>query len=398
MKILMLSDVYFPRINGVSTSIDSFRQALARLGHSVTLLCPAYPVGQVDTPGVLRVASRGVPGSPEDRLMRHGDLMALGAGLDPADVDLIHVHTPFVAHYAGLALGRRWGVPVVATYHTLFEAYLQHYIPWLPARLLRFAARRLSVHQCHQVDRVVAPSRAMRDTLRHYGVTTPIEIIPTGLALEDFCARRQGSDFRTRHSLAETDRLLLFVGRAAHEKNIGFLLRMLPHVLACHPHARLVITGDGPAQADLQRQADRLGIADRVTFLGYLERHGPLQDAYRDADLFVFASRTETQGLVLLEAMAMGTVVVATAEMGTRDLLQDGEGCLIAREDPEDFADKVNGLLDDDARRHRLGERGLAHARQWDEQRVTDTLASCYGRMLGGEAPPMTRLRPNRDG
>lgn len=160
LKILMISDVYFPRVNGVSTSIASFRAALERIGHSVTLICPDYPVGQVNEPGVLRIPSRQVPGDPEDRMMRYRDLLALAAKLADEDVDLIHVHTPFTAHYAGVALGRQLGLPVVATYHTLFEEYIHHYIRWLPRRWLRLAARRLSVHQCQQLDALVAPSRA----------------------------------------------------------------------------------------------------------------------------------------------------------------------------------------------------------------------------------------------
>lgn len=134
LRVLMLSDVYFPRINGVSTSIASFRGALQRQGHSVTLVCPGYPLGQVDEPGVLRIASRAVPGDPEDRMMRYRELLALAAPLAEQAFDLIHVHTPFVAHHAGIRLGRRLGVPVVATYHTLFEEYLHHYVRWLPRR------------------------------------------------------------------------------------------------------------------------------------------------------------------------------------------------------------------------------------------------------------------------
>ncbi|XKE46060.1 glycosyltransferase [Halomonas organivorans] len=382
MKILMLTDVYFPRINGVSTSIESFRRALARRGHSVTLVCPAYPVGQVDDPGVVRIASRGVPGDPEDRMMRYRDLLALGPALAAEGFDLIHVQTPFVAHHAGLALGRRLAIPVLATYHTLFEAYLQHYVPWLPAGLLRFAARRLAVRQCRQVSQVVAPSRAMREALERYGTRTPIDVIPTGLSLESFRSSEEDPDFRSRYGFAESDRLLLFVGRAAHEKNIGFLISILPRVLAQHPEVRLVITGEGPAQVDLQRLAERTGVGDRVTFLGYLERCGPLQDAYRAAEIFVFSSRTETQGLVLLEALAMGTPVVSTAVMGTRDVLREGEGCLIASEDPEEFAERINHVLEEPVLRQRLSERGKAYAERWSEDRMAAALLRCYMRIL----------------
>ncbi|WP_302140850.1 glycosyltransferase [Halomonas alkalicola] len=386
LRVLMLSDVYFPRINGVSTSIASFRGALQRQGHSVTLVCPDYPVGQVDEPGVIRVSSRGVPGDPEDRMMRYRELLALAAPLAEPAFDLIHVHTPFVAHYAGIGLGRRLGIPVVATYHTLFEEYLHHYVRWLPRRWLRFAARRLSVNQCHRLDALIVPSRAMQSALTRYGVTTPMAVIPTGLALESFAQPAEACDFRSRYDLPANARLLLYVGRAAHEKNIGFLLEMLPKVLEKHPEAHLVITGEGPAREALARQAREAGLADAVTFLGYLGRDGPLQAAYRAADLFVFASRTETQGLVLLESMALGTPVVSTAVMGTRDVLKEGEGCLIAEETLDDFAAKVNRVLEDDDLRRALAQRGRAYAAGWHEDAKAAELAELYRRVTAPSA------------
>lgn len=378
MKVLMISDVYFPRVNGVSTSIASFRGALERLGHSVTLICPDYPVGQVDEPGVLRIPSRHVPGDPEDRMMRYRDLLALAPSLAGEAFDLIHVHTPFTAHYAGVALGCRLGLPVVATYHTLFEEYIHHYIRWLPRRWLRFAARRLSVHQCQQLDALVAPSRAMQQALTHYGVTTPITVIATGLALEAFCQPQDQRDFRAHYDLPQEARLLLYVGRAAFEKNINFLIDMLPQVLVEHPTTRLIITGEGPAHDSLVKRAQEMGVADAVLFLGYLDRNGPLQAAYLAADVFVFASRTETQGLVLLEAMALGTPVVSTAMMGTLDVLKEGEGCLIAKDNHDDFATKVNRLLSDESLRQQLAERAQVYAASWHEDAKSAELIKLY--------------------
>lgn len=384
LKIVMISDVYFPRVNGVSTSIASFRGALERLGHSVTLICPAYPVGQVDEPGVLRIRSRQVPGDPEDRMMRYRDLLALTPQLAAESFDLIHVHTPFTAHYAGIALGRRLNIPVIATYHTLFEEYIHHYIRWLPRRWLRLAARRLSVHQCQQLDALVAPSRAMQQALTRYGVTTPSTVIPTGLSLESFChpqGAQDDSDFRAHYDLPTDARLLLYVGRAAFEKNIDFLIDMLPKVLAEHPTARLIITGEGPAHDSLIHRAQEVGVADAVLFLGYLDRHGPLQAAYRAADVFVFASRTETQGLVLLEAMALGTPVVSTAMMGTLDVLKEGEGCLIAEDNHDDFAAKVNRLLSDNTLRQQLAERAQTYAASWHEDAKSTELVTLYRKL-----------------
>ena len=186
MRVLMLSDVYFPRVNGVSTSIRSFRSVLAQIGVSSTLVAPGYP--QHDGRGdeqeqVVRVAGHYLPFDPEDRLMRRRALRQQLRALQPESYDLIHIQTPFAAHYAGVALARRYGKPVLSTYHTLFAEYIHCYAPWLPSALGRKLAQGLSRRQCNAVDTVIAPSRIMHDTLRAYGIQSPIEVIPTGLPL-----------------------------------------------------------------------------------------------------------------------------------------------------------------------------------------------------------------------
>ncbi len=382
MNILMISDVYFPRVNGVSTSVESFRKALARQGHSVTLICPAYPIGHEDDPDILRIPSRSVPGDPEDRMMHYRRVLELMPDLARRQFDLVHVHTPFVAHYAGLKLARRLGLPVVETCHTLFEEYLHHYIPWLPGSLLRWAVKRVALRQCHVVDALIAPSPPMRDAVERYGIRRPIFVIATGLPLGEFRCAMDG-DFRQRYQLPTNAPLLLFVGRTAHEKNIGFLIDMLPKVISRHPSALLVIAGEGPARDALARQAQQRGVEKSVRFVGYMRRDGPLQSMYRAADVFVFASRTETQGLVLLESMALGTPVVSTAVMGTLDVLRDNEGCLIAEDDPNDFANKINRLLDDASLRSRLSQSAMDYADQWHEDVKASQLIELYRQICG---------------
>ena len=180
MRVLMVSDVYFPRVNGVSTSIETFRRTLAAQGVELRLVAPRYG-GEPDEAGVVRVAGWPVPGDREDRLVgwraMHRATLAAAGGCD-----LVHIQTPFVAHYAGLAAARRLGLPVIATYHTLFEEYLQHYAPLLPAGWLKRRARGLSRRQCNALDGVIVPSTAMRERLLGYGVDAPLHVLPTGNA------------------------------------------------------------------------------------------------------------------------------------------------------------------------------------------------------------------------
>jgi glycosyltransferase involved in cell wall biosynthesis len=396
MRILFVSDVYFPRINGVSTSIETFRAELARLGHESVLVCPAYPGAEAPEPGLVRLPARPVPRDPEDRAMQWGRVGRLERVLGGERFDLVHVQTPFLAHYAGLRYARAAGVPVVATYHTLFEEYLYHYVPFAPKGWMKGLARRFSRGQCNALDAVVVPSGPMRDTLAAYGVTAPMHVIPTGLPAHAF-GGGDGSAFRARHGIAPKRPVLLFVGRVAFEKNIGFLLEMLVHVRRAVPDALLVVCGAGPAEESLSRRARELGIADGTRFIGYLDRSTQLPDCYRAADLFVFASRTETQGLVLLESMACGTPVVALAVMGTRDVLSEGEGARIAPDDPAAFADVVVGVLRDPSARSRLALRAVGYAATWSASATAERLAQLYADLVAnasGRQPPAFAAAP----
>ena len=377
MRVLFVSDVYFPRVNGVSTSIRTFRSDLAHLGVETTLVAPAYPAAaQDDDPTIIRVPSGGVPRDPEDRRFLKAPLgRVLNRDL-AARVDLVHLHTPFIAHYAGVRFARDHGLPVVATYHTFFEDYLHHYVPILPRGIGRWIARRFTRSQCADVAALISPSAPMRDALKAYGVTTPIEVLPTGLAAESFI-RGDGARFRKQFSLPAARPLLLYVGRVAFEKNIDFLLRTFVRVLTRQPDALFVIAGEGPALAHLNRLARELGVQDAVRFIGYLDRRTGLPDCYAAGDAFVFASRTETQGLVLLEAMAQGTPVVSTAELGTRSILTPESGAYVVPELEESFATAVIQALrlaPDAPRRAQL----RAHAESWASLTMARRLVTFY--------------------
>jgi glycosyltransferase involved in cell wall biosynthesis len=377
VRILMISDVYFPRINGVSTSIQTFRRDLQRLGHDVELVAPAYPGHECAEPWIRRVASGYVPRDPEDRMMRRRPIRGLLSELRARHFDLLHIQTPFVAHYAGLELARELAIPVVESYHTYFEEYLHHYVPLLPSGLTRFIARRFTCSQGNSVDHLIAPSRAMHQVLAEYGVRTPITVLPTGLE-DDRFAHGDGAAFRARHGIAPARPVLVHVGRIAHEKNIDFLLRMFVHVHRDLPEALLLVAGEGPALAHCRELAVTLGLGEATRFVGYLDRARELLDCYRAGDLFVFASRTETQGLVLLEAMAQGIPVVSTAHMGTLDILGPGRGCVVCREDERSFGREVVATLSDQARLQRLGRDAQAYAAGWSALDMARRLQSLY--------------------
>jgi glycosyltransferase involved in cell wall biosynthesis len=377
MKILMISDVYFPRVNGVSTSIQTFRTELTARGHQVDLLAPAWPTGWDDDPGIHRIPSRQVPLDPEDRLMSRAVARARLHELADERYDIVHVQTPFLAHYLGVEFARRLAIPVVETYHTFFEEYLFHYVPFVPKAAMRALARAVSRSQAAQVDRLIVPSSAMREVLRHYGVATPMEILPTGIPIATL-AGGDGARFRSQHGFSSRDRILLFVGRVAHEKNIDFLLQAFQRASRESASLRLVIAGEGPALPGLRNLARKLGIDERVCFVGYLDRNGPLQDCYRAADAFVFASRTETQGLVLLEAMALGVPVIALSVMGTKDILEGNAGALTPEDSVDAFAQAMRQVAEDTDLRRTLAAAGRLAAEDWRAEPLATRLLTLY--------------------
>lgn len=361
MKILFISDVYFPRINGVSTSIRTFVLQMQNLGHEVHLIAPDYDVVTEDEAWIKRIPARSIYFDPEDKLMKYGEAMKLLPALEQEKYDIIHVHTPFVAHYLGLKLATQLKITCIETYHTFFEDYLHHYLPWMPKSIARGMARMISKRQCNAVDAIVAPSNPMLDVLRKYGVSVASEVIPTGLQDNSFAAA-DGKAFRLQYGIAIDRPMLLYVGRVAFEKNIDFLLKMTKLLVEKRPDILLVVTGEGPAEGSLHKLAKTLDIEKNVQFIGYLDRIKELNACYESADIFVFASKSETQGLVILEAMAQSTPVVAIAELGTASILIEGKGALIAPDDTVKFAERVHQLLLNPEHRFELGNRAKSYA------------------------------------
>lgn len=378
MNILLISDVYFPRVNGVSTSINTLVDQLQKLGHSVHLIAPYYGVETLYQQWITRVQSHSIFFDPEDKLMKYADIMRLMPTLKRKKFDLVHIHTPFIAHFAGLKIAKQLGVPVIETYHTFFEDYLHHYLPWIPKLMAKGLARFISKKQCNQLDAIIAPSQPMLDVLQRYGVKVPSTVIATGLQESSF-AEADGDVFRQKHNITQSRQMLLYVGRVAYEKNIGFLLEVVKHLTQQLPDVLLVITGEGPAEQSLHQQVKTLGIENNVQFIGYLDRNTELNACYKAADVFVFASKSETQGLVLLEAMAQGTPVVAIAELGTASILVEGQGAHIATEDAVLFAQKINHLLSNTLARNILGDVGKTYAlKHWSASAKADQMLNFY--------------------
>ncbi|HAZ30951.1 TPA: glycosyltransferase family 4 protein [Candidatus Acetothermia bacterium] len=371
MKIGLFTDTYVPDTNGVVTVIRLMERELTRAGHRVYVFAPAYP-GHAEVradvhrfPSVRMVLYEGMrialPVVSRSVLRRISSL------------DIVHSHDPFSVGQVAFWAARWYKIPHVHTYHTLYMEY-RRYLP-RPLRPPPRTVEHLSRTFCNRCDTIVAPSRPMEKELRTYGVTVPIYPLPFGVDEEDF-AHPIEWNMRQESGLVTND-LLLFAGRLGWEKNVDFLLRAFRQLLPERPHARLVIAGGGPHHKNLEQLAADLGVADKVTFTGQLPRER-LIDLYKQATLFVFASKTETQGLVLVEAMMAGLPPVALGRMGALDVVTHGETGLLVEEDESEFAAACLRLLANEGERRRLGEAARAWAVSQSARSSTAKLIRIY--------------------
>jgi len=384
MRVLLISDVYFPRINGVSTSIQTILRGLPN-DHEACLIAPDYGIPWDDEGhDIIRITSHPTPGDHEDRVMYGSEIRKLYRQLENKNFDAVHIHGFGIAFYEGMRLAKHLRLPVLSTYHTNFDEYLPHYVSFLPAAVTRFGCRQAAIWQCNAVDAVIVPSRAMASALKGYGVHSQLHVIPTGLDLDRF-RHGIGARFRRRHGVASNRQILLFVGRVAREKNIGFLIRMLTEVVPFIPDVLLVIAGDGQDLDRCRKLALSLDLRRNVLFVGWLDRDSELMDCYAASNIFVFASRTETQGLSLLEAMAMGVPVISISCLGSEDILQSKCGAVVVPEDETHFATQTCKLLKNKGKCIRLGTEGKQYVKIWSANTMVNELVEVYQRTRPSE-------------
>ncbi|MEP6484196.1 MAG: glycosyltransferase [Rudaea sp.] len=398
MNILMVSDVYFPRVNGVSSSIRTFSRELKRLGHHVAIVAPDYGANGDEQAEfeMIRLPARSIFFDPEDRLIRGSAVGGAIERLSTRAWDVIHIHTPFIAHRLGVKLARRLGRPTVESYHTFFEEYVGHYLPWLPKGLSRFGARYFSRRLCQSVDHLIVPSEEMTQVLARYGITTPSSVIPTGIHLDEFRGG-DGLRFRRAHGIADDAPTIVTVSRLSAEKNIAFLLDVARKLVEEFPKLTFILAGEGPDAERLKRRAAEIGLSNNVVFVGNLDRRTSLLDCYKAGDVFVFASPTETQGLVLLEAMSLGVPIVSTAVMGTATVLKDARSARISAEDVSTFAGHVAALLRSPVERAQLAAAGPADALSWSAPVLMEKVVALYRRLGNDRATGIAREIPAGD-
>lgn len=382
MKICLLTNTYRPHVGGVARSVDTLAEQCRARGHDVLVVAPGF---QGDTheqdPGILRVpAWQNFNGSdfsvraPLPRLVRRR--------IRRFQPDLLHSHHPFLMGDTALRMSSEFNRPLVFTHHTLYENYT-HYVPFDSPVLKRIVIE-LATEYANACSAVIAPSESVARLLRARGVKTPISVIPTGIdsqALANGDRRR----FRGRYGMAEEATVLGHVGRLAREKNLPFLAQAAASALRDASHAYCVIVGDGPEVSNMRDIFDRFGVSDRVVFTGKLTGDA-LNDAYAAMDLFVFSSQTETQGMVLAEAMAAGCPVVALDGPGVRDVVTDrGNGRLLETDaTATDMARILTEAIENDGDRSAWAAGARDSAREFDRVRCTQRTIELYRSLQQG--------------
>ena len=374
MRVALYTNNYVPFCGGVTVSVETLRRGLEARGHEAWVLAPRFPGVVDDLPRVLRYPSVPAATYPEFPLAIPF-ARRIAARVRDLDVDVFHAHHPFLLGPAAARLAHRQDRPLVFTYHTRYEKYA-HYVP-LSRTVVERAAVALSTRFARRADAVIAPSARVRDELQRQGVQAPIAVVPTGVDLAGFRPGERGAARRAL-GLPVDEPLCLYVGRLDREKSVDRVLRAFDHVVGTLPRARLALVGRGKEAASLRALAARLPCASRIVFLG-ARAHDSLAVCYQAADVFLFASETETQGLVLAEAAACGLAAVAVTAPGCDEVVRDGVTGVLAKPEPTALAEAALGLLLDDERRAAMGVRARAVAeREFDVRLQIDRTLAVY--------------------
>ena len=389
MRIAYTTDTYWPRINGVSVSTQLFMDELIKNGHDVRLWAPTYPMTKAErampvavVARVHRMKSFSVLVSKEDYISSPFEMKRFWSELDQFEPDLIHCQTEFSLSWFSIPYAKRRGIPVVMTCHTYFEKYVNFFFPLIPAGFAKWAARSFAWLMFRKAKTIVVPTRAMKIVLESYGLSSNIQVIPTGIEPSDFsgvdkASERESGEFLRRHPQLIGKKLLLAVGRMGQEKNVDFLLDVVKRLQPDLPGTTLLVAGNGPYMEQFQRNIVSMGLSDLVLPLGYVKR-SELKHLYALADVFTFASVTETQGLVTIESMMCRTPVVAIGKMGTLEVMEGDNGGFMVGENVAEFTLRVHQLLTDPVLYAQKSQEAWDYSQNWTSARMAARLETLY--------------------
>jgi len=389
----MFTDAYWPRVNGVTVSVDTFSRALIKEGHEVLIVCSFYPSGydtafsiqsekKEDEPRIVRVPSMPAFVTKEDRLAKFDKWHWVFKQVELFNPDIIHINTEVVIAEFGFFYARAHNLPAIYTFHTMWEDYGPNYFPMFPVFLVKLFIRGVLKNILRRSYKVIVPTPQIDEVVHKYRPDTETFHLPTGIDPALFVHDKAEIEafkeaFNALFPETYGKKILLMAGRVVKEKNIGFLIKILPGILKRNPNTVLVIVGGGPDMDFFKDEAKQYGVEASCVFTGYLDR-SQLSLIYAVSDVFVFPSLTDTQGLVTLEAMFSGTPVVAIGALGTLMVMGGDNGGFMVEDDPAEFTDRVLRLLNDEELYRQKAEEARIHARAWSLGEITKKLINIY--------------------
>ncbi|MBI4832129.1 MAG: glycosyltransferase [Candidatus Lindowbacteria bacterium] len=386
MKILMMTNTFTPHVGGVARSVESFTAEFRRRGHRVMVVAPKFESMPEDESDVIRIpAIQRFNGSDFSVALKMPRLAT--EAIEGFMPDIVHSHHPFLIGGAAVRVANKLERPLVFTHHTMYEHYT-HYVLEDSETLKRFAIN-LSINYANLCDMVFAPSESVASIMRERGVDAPINVVATGVEIERF-SRGSGQGFRAVMGIPQEALVVGFAGRLAPEKNIEFLAEAVAMFLKRNTNAHFLVVGSGPSGEVIKRIFARDKLEGRLHLAGALN-HPVLASAYRAMDVFAFASKTETQGMVLTEAMAASVPVVALNAPGVREVVIDKHnGRLLDDETVDAFSSALEWVasLSPDHSQN-LRSRAEKTARIFSIERSTDKALALYGTLL--ESKPVRR-------
>ena len=382
LKILITTDLFTTETNGVVTSVKNLFDQLTAKGHDVRILTISDSFHSHKEGAVYYVRSVPLKAVYPDLRMPTTYRSRLIQEIIDWKPDVVHSQCEFFSFQFAARISRITGAPIVHTYHTLYEQYLTSYV--VPSkRLGEFVAKMFSRNRLRNVKTLVAPTLKVENALQGYGLHAPISVVPSGISLEQHHQRlspEQRRQMRQSLGVGEDDRVMLNLGRLGGEKNLGELMELFAQARQHNDKLKFLIVGDGPVREDLQRQAQRLGVAEHVIFTGMVDP-SQVQNYYQLGDIFVSASTSETQGLTYIEAAANGLPLLCRQDDCLADVLQEGQNGY-EYTSAEEFLQAIDMAMHDTQWRETAARRSQEIAAAFDKKAFGEAIENIYESVL----------------
>jgi len=363
MKIGFFTNSYRPLMYGSATSVESFRVALEKLGHEVFVFAPKFWGYQQQNPKVIEYPSI-MYGYKIKYPLPFTWLPSVRNRAKELKIDLVHSHHPFSVGQDGLRAAKEMGIPLIFTHHARYADYTHYVLPILPQKMIKNIIQGKVTRYANKCDRVLAPSESIKKYIQQHDVKTKVEVVSTGIEWDRFQIGN-GGQVRKKFGIGEDKKVILSLGRLDQEKNLEYLTQAVAQAMKNDDNSVFLVVGEGSSMETMKKIIGKEGLSSRVIFTGLVDQK-MVQDYYAVGDVFVCASKTETQGMTITEAMAAGLPIVALDATGISDQVENGQTGFLVDESGREFSEKLKHVLANENLRRQIGERAREAAKQMD--------------------------------